>query len=218
MRLPKIQNYKNEKDIEVVKLKDIDKATRDIILITEKEKVKFIKTAERIIRSSQEYKDYIAYLRTNIDMTECSFFKNINNKDYRKISIDIHHEPFTLFDITQAVLNKYLLTNKEVNYFKIAEEVMKLHYQGKVGLIPLSATVHQLVGEGKLFIPLQNVYGNFIEFLEEYEPFISEDVKDILQIKLKMSKELQEPDMTILEKKYVYLEVDGFSFPQVIEK
>ena len=62
MRLPKIQNYKNEKDIEVVKLKDIDKATRDIILITEKEKVKFIKTAERIIRSSQEYKDYITYL------------------------------------------------------------------------------------------------------------------------------------------------------------
>ena len=151
-------------------------------------------------------------------MTQCSIFKNINNKDYRKISIDIHHEPFTLFDITQAVLNKYLLTNKEVNYFKIAEEVMKLHYQGKVGLIPLSATVHQLVGEGKLFIPLQNVYGNFIEFLEEYEPFISEDVKDILQIKLKMSKELQEPDMTILEKKYVYLEVDGFLFPQVIEK
>lgn len=218
MRLPKIQNYTNEKDIEVVKLKDIEEVSRDIVLLSEKERVKFIKTTERIVRSSQEYKDYIYYLRKEIDMTQCSFFNNVNNKDYRKISIEIHHEPFTLFDITQTVLNKFLLTGLPINYFKISEEVMKLHYQGRVGLVPLSSTVHQLVGEGKLFIPLQNVYGDFISFLEEYDQFIPDDTKSVLEIKLKMSKEVEKPDMSILEKKYIYLEVDGFSLPQLIEE
>lgn len=217
MRLPKIENYENNQNIEVVKLKDVEKISRDILLLSEKERTKFIKTVERIVRTSQEYKDYIYYLRNEIDMTQCTFFNNVNTKERKKISIEIHHEPFTLFDITQTVLNKYLLTGLQINYLKIAEEVMKIHYQGRVGLVPLSSTVHQLVGEGKLFIPLQNVYGDFIEFLEEYEQFIPEDVKSILEVKLKMSKEIDTPDMSILKKKYIYLDVDGFSFPQPIE-
>ncbi|WP_171567779.1 hypothetical protein, partial [Brevibacillus sp. MCWH] len=81
-----------------------------------------------------------------------------------------------------------------------------------------SVTVHELVHSGKLFIPLQNVYGDFISFLEEYEQYISQDLKDILQIKLKMSKELESLDLSILEKKYVYLEVDGMTFPQPLEE
>lgn len=217
MKVPKIENYNNSNKIEVVNIKDIDKVSRNILLLSEKEKIKFIKTIERIVRGSQEYRDYIYYLRNEIDMTQCTFFNNVNNKEGRRISIEIHHEPFTLFDITQIVLNKYLVTGLELNYFKISEEVMKIHYQGRVGLVPLSSTVHQLVGEGKLFIPLQNVYGDFISFLEEYDMFIPDDLKDILEVKLKMSKELQELDLSLLEKKYIYLEIDGMSFPQHLE-
>lgn len=217
MKVPKIENYNNSSKIEVVNIKDIDKVSRNILLLSEKEKIKFIKTIERIVRGSQEYRDYIHYLRNEIDMTQCTFFNNVNNKEGRRISIEIHHEPFTLFDITQTVLNKYLITGLELNYFKISEEIMKIHYQGRVGLVPLSSTVHQLVGEGKLFIPLQNVYGDFISFLEEYDMFIPDDLKDILEVKLKMSKEIQELDLSLLEKKYIYLEIDGLTFPQPIE-
>jgi hypothetical protein len=218
MRLPKVENYKNDQLIERRKIQEVPPIERNIILMSEKDKIKLIKTIERIVRSSQEYKQYIAFLRKEVDMTMCSFFNNISNKESKKVSIEIHHEPFTLFDITQIVLEKWIAENKKVNPILIAEEVMKLHYQNKVGLIPLSITVHELVHSGKLFIPLQNVYGDFISFFEEYEPYISNDLKDILQIKLKMSKELENLDMSILEKKYVYLEIDGMTFPQPLEE
>jgi hypothetical protein len=94
---------------------------------------------------------------------------------------------------------------------------MKIHYQNKVGLIPLSATVHKLLHTGRIFVPLQNVYGNFIGFLEEYEPYISNDLKNILECKLKMSKDVQNQDTSILERKYIYLDVEGFNLPQIIE-
>lgn len=218
MRLPKIENYKNDQMIVRHKIQELPPIERNIVLMSEKDKIKIIKTIERIVRSSQEYKHFIAFLRKEVDMTMCSFFNNISNKDSKKVSIEIHHEPFTLFDITQIVLEKWIAEGKKINPILIAEEVMKLHYQNKVGLIPLSITVHELVHSGKLFIPLQNVYGDFISFFEEYEPYISNDLKDILQIKLKMSKELENLDMSILEKKYVYLEIDGMTFPQPLEE
>jgi len=216
MRVPKIENYNNRNLIELKKIKEVPKLTRNVILMNDKDKIKLIKTIEKIIRGSQEYKQYVQYLRDEIDMTLCSFFNKISNKESKRISIEIHHEPFTLFDLTQIVLEKWIANEEDVNPIMIAEEVMRIHYRGQVGLIPLSITVHELVHNGKIFIPLQNVYGDFISFLEEYDPYIPNDLKDILEVKLKMSKEIQALDMTLLEKKFIYLEVDGMTFPQPI--
>lgn len=218
MRVPKIENYQNSSLIELKKINDIGQATRTTVLMNDKDKIKMIKTVERIARSSQEYKHYIQFLRDEIDMTLCSFFNNVSNKESKRVSIEIHHEPFTLFDITQIVVEKWIANELDINPLLIAEEVMRIHYQGHVGLIPLSLTVHELVHQGKLFIPLQNVYGNFIAFLEEYDQYILNDLKDVLEVKLKMSRELQFLDMTLLEKRYIYLEVDGMSFPQPLEE
>jgi hypothetical protein len=218
MRIPKIENYhSNDNLVEYKKIKDIPKLTKQIILFNDKDKIKLIKSIEFIVRRSMEYKHYIQFLREEVDMRICSFFNNINNKDNKKISIEIHHEPFTLFDLVQIVLEKFIINEIEINPLLIAEEVMKIHYQGRVGLIPLSITVHQLIHNGKLFIPLQNVYGNFISFLEEYDNYINQDLKNILEAKLKMSREIENLDLSILEKKYIYLEVEGFTFPQQLE-
>jgi hypothetical protein len=216
MRLPNVENYKNDQLIERRVIHEIPTVERHFMIMTDRDKIKLIKTVERIVRNSPEYKQYIGYLRKEIDMTMCSYFTNISKKDGAKVSIEVHHEPFTLFDITQIVVEKWVQEESKINPIMIAEEVMKLHYQGKVGLIPLSITVHELVHNGKLFIPLQNVYGDFIGFLEEYEPYISADLNEILEIKLKMSKDVDAQDQSILEKKFIYLEVDGMSFPQPI--
>lgn len=218
MRVPKIENYKNTATIEYKKIAGVPTTNRHVSMLTDKEKIKLIKTIERIVRSSPEYKEYIAFLRKEIDMTRCSFFSNINNNEGRKVSLEIHHEPFTLFDITQTVVEKWIGENGVVNPLLAAEEIMKIHYQGRVGLIPLSVTVHELVHEGKLFIPLQNVYGDFIAFLEEYDKYISDDLKDILEVKLTMSRDAANQDMSILEERYTYLEVDGMNFPQPMEE
>lgn len=219
MRVPKLENYVNDSLIETRKITDVPPIKRSVVVMTDKDKVKLIRKIEQIVRSSMEYKQYVAYLKKEIDMTMCSFFTGISNKESKKVSIEIHHEPFTLFDITQIVLEKWIAESKELNPILIAEEVMKLHYQNKVGLIPISVTVHALVHMGKIFIPLQNVYGDFISFLEEYDPYISDDLKSILEKKLQMSKDVDNlQDLSILEKKYIYLEVDGMSFPQPLEE
>lgn len=220
MRLPNIKNitpYNNDKKIQTMKLDSKDAVSKTINIMSDKDKVKAIKSIERIVRSSLEYKAYIKYLKDYVDMTRCSFFNGVSNKDTnKKISIEIHHEPFTLFDITQIILEKQLDETGEVNYFTIAEEVMKVHYQCKVGLIPLSATVHELVHSGDIFIPLQCPRGDFIGFLEEYDQYICMDIKDTLQAKLKLSKQVQ--DLSMLETKYTYLEVDGFRLPQLLQE
>lgn len=217
MRVPKIENYSTENKFVVKNIKNVPTITRDYVLLNDKDKVKFIKMIERIVRSSLEYKQYIRFLKDEIDMTECSFFNNVSNKNGSKVSIEIHHEPFTLFDIVQIVTEKYIRTGTELNPLDIAEEVMILHYKNHVGLIPLSITVHQLVHDGKLFIPLQNVFGKYTKFIEEYRSIIETlDVNNILRTKFEMSKDLTINDMTLLETKYVYLDIDGFSFPQMV--
>lgn len=220
MRLPNIKNtitYNNDKKIQTMKVDGKEPISKNINIMSDKDKVKAIKSIERIVRSSLEYKAYIKYLKEYVDMTKCSFFNGVSNKDTnKKISIEIHHEPFTLFDITQIIMEKQLDETGEVNYFRIAEEVMKVHYQCKVGLIPLSATVHDLVHTGDIFVPLQCPRGDFIGFLEEYDQYICMDIKETLQSKLKLSKQVQ--DLSMLETKYTYLDVDGFMLPQLLKE
>ena len=210
MRLvPKqIESYKNDRLIEEVNINNLPDVEMIYNIISEKDKVKTVKTCERMIRSSLEYKEYIKYLKDYIDMTKCSFFGNAKMDHYSKFKVEIHHSPFTLYDITMTVLLKHLDYYGEINLFEVCEEVMKLHYQCRVGLIPLSTTVHKLVHEGMLFIPVQNVRGEWLSFYKDYEPYMPQDMKDKLKNIVKFSKECQ--DYSLLETKYTYVDVDGF--------
>ena len=217
MRIAKPGKYSNDESHITRKIGKVEPFDRSVVLLTPKSEIKFIKKVETIIRSSLENKTFLSYLKEVVDMTHCSYFNNITNKGTKGISIHIHHEPFTLYDITQIVYEKWKAENKPISHLGIAEEVVKLHYQGRVGLIPLSSTVHSLVHAGKIFIPLQRVYGKYPLFVEEYGAFIPDDILTMLEKKVKESKELDETSTSILEKKYVYLEVDGFSFPSKVE-
>lgn len=210
MRLvPKqIESYKNDRLIEEVDITNLPDVEMIYNIVSEKDKIKTVKTCERMIRSSLEYKDYIKFLKDYIDMTKCSFFGNSKMDRYSKFKVEIHHSPFTLYDITMTILIKHLDYYGQINLFEVCEEVMKLHYQCKVGLIPLSTTVHKLVHEGMLFIPVQNVRGDWLSFYKEYEPFMPQDMKDKLKSIVKFSKECQ--DYSLLETKYTYVDVDGF--------
>lgn len=214
MRVPEIENYSSNVDLMTLNLAKPVPIERSYMIINDKDRIKLIKTIERIVRSSLEYKQYIKFLKDEIDMTCCSFFNNINGDT--KVKLEIHHEPFTLFDITNIVLGKAINKEEPINPLKISEEVMLLHYRNMVGLLPLSSTVHGLVHDGRLLIPLQCVYGDYMSFIDEYYDSIPEDVLNALQAKIEMSKDIQSVDTSILNKKYVYLNVDGFTLPQTV--
>lgn len=217
MRVPTIENYSKAGEIMHLKMMRPAPIERDYLLVNDKDRIKFIKTVEQIVRSSHEYRQYIDYLKKAIDMSMCAFFNNINANT--RIKIEIHHEPFTLFDITNIVVGDFIEREKPLNPLIIAREVMKLHYANKVGLIPLSTTCHSLYHDGRLMIPLQCVYGDYLAFIDEYYDIIHNlpDLESALAAKISMSKELQTVDTSILNKKYVYLDIDGFRLPSVIE-
>ena len=111
------------------------------------EDIKHIKKIEqKTIRSSYEYRKYIEYLKKTMNMNRCSYLPNIIS-GIGNLKIEIHHSPFTLFDITTVVCNKHIMVYGSANEFKVADEVMRLHYMNHIGLIPLSPTIHELYSE-----------------------------------------------------------------------
>lgn len=143
----------------------------------EKSFKKYIEEIKKVCRSSFEYRNFVNYLRDYMDMNRCSFFQNVSNKDSFKIKIELHHCPFTLHDIVLTVFNKRMFYHEDLEVEMVAKEVMYIHYFCMVGIIPLAETVHELVHNQIVFIPLDTVFGNYLEFIESYGEFIPEDAK-----------------------------------------
>lgn len=183
----------------------------------EKELDKYIKKAERLIRNSIEYKDYISFLKDEIDMNQCALLSNLTRED---VSLEIHHAPFTLYDLTSIVLTETRVNDIHFTIFDVANKVMKLHYDGLVGLIPLTITVHELVHNGDIFIPLDYVHGNIKGFYDKYKKYFTQEQKELLEKNVQqttlLNKEKYAP--TVLERRYTYLSVDGFDFPKLIKE
>jgi hypothetical protein len=57
------------------------------------------------------------------------------------------------------------------------------------------------------------VYGNYSEFLDKYEPYITgelEDLYDKLERKIDMTKNLTPESFEAIRKEFEYLEIDGY--------
>ena len=182
-------------------------------LTNAKDRHKFISRVEKIIRSSKEYRDYIQFLKEHIGLDKCIFFQNITNGGENKrsrISIELHHEPFTLYDIVNVVLTKYQDEGLPINDLLIADEVLELHYANQVGLVPLSKTMHQMIHNStKLIVPLNMCYGAYSEFLEKYEPYIDEELYEKLERKMNETAALTPESFEAIKKQFTYLDVDG---------
>lgn len=184
--------------------------TEDYDLFNEKDFKKYIDDIERMVRSSKEYRDYIQYLRMYMDMNASAFLKNVTNIDTTKIKIEIHHTPFTLFDITLTVFNKRSRLAQSLDIEMVAKEVAYLHYFLYVGLIPLSKTEHKLVHNQALFIPLNLVLGKFEDFIEMYNKDIPEDAMARYNTYVDMTKHYNSTMNTeILQINPTYLKLPG---------
>jgi len=137
---------------------------------------------EKQIRNSYEYRSYINYLKEELDLTRCSLLPGIDIKT-TPVSLEFHHFPFTLFDITSIVGKSMIsgISEKEsVSSFDIAEKVMHEHFKNNVGLVPLTETLHQMAHNGAISIPFDKINGNYKDFMNEYVKHIEPDFVDRL--------------------------------------
>lgn len=215
MRVPKVETYKDA-PIRHVSIQKPIIIPRFPVITNDKQRDKVIKQIERYCRASLEYKDLIKYLRENVDMNECTFFSGFK-AGKRKGMIQIHHAPFDLYSLVSIVMKKQEEEKGYINELEIVDEVMLLHYIGLVGLIPLSVTVHELVHDGKLIVPLNCVYGRFVEFTERYFNWIDDDMMVMLNENIELTRHLTKKDLSILNVSFVYTDVDGYNLPKKLE-
>lgn len=141
--------------------------------------VSLMKYITNRVRKTIEYKNLIEYLKKTLNINHCSFYKDYSMEN--GFTIELHHAPLTLYDYVETVCNYHFSLNKNDPYiipWEIEEEVNKLHYEFKVGLIPLNSTAHKLVHSGALEIHPSMVNFNWKSFVNEYKDFLSEEVNN----------------------------------------
>lgn len=136
---------------------------------TEKNYILFVKNVEKIIRGSIEYREWITITRDSYGTWKCAILGNT----IEQCSIEVHHHPYTLFDIVSIVIY-----NKKEQFctFNIAEEVMDLHFNFYIGFIPLTVSIHEQYHNNVITLPKKLIQGNYQKLEQIYE--IPEDIKE----------------------------------------
>lgn len=239
MKLPNFKIEENQKINDMLNDYNEDKKSKEIIVKVDEtdvvemyetpfdgfNEVKYIKEIEKIIRNSFEYKNYVQMLRTEFDLNQCRFYDNIDISEL-KISIELHHYPASLFDIVAAVRESLKESNMINAYktFDVANLVMKLHYEGIIGLVPLTKTNHDLTHNGELFIPLNDkyVFGDYEKlFNDERLVFDNLFFEKLNVIKKKTSEyEITGENLTesLFENKEIKIEMKEAISPMKINK
>lgn len=203
-----------------IDLKDIPEYDFNCYMLEDdKDFKKYITDIEKNIRRSFEYRQFIKYIRENMNMNKCAVINGVSNDDNNfNIKIEIHHHPFTLYDIVNIVYKKRDYYNESLEVQMVAKEVMQLHYKLIIGLIPLSETAHELVHNSRLFIPVDKVMGRYQTFVQYYSPFIDNDLMETLERIEKYSYEQHNKilDTNILEPNKVSYQIDEpqYQLPQ----
>ena len=145
---------------------------------------RFIKSVERLVRQNDDYKLWLSILREQPKLSRDAFLHNMTSQE---VEIQLHHYPFNLYTIVQVVISKLLSEKKVVSTFIAADEVIKLHFDDKIGLVPLTVTSHELAHLGKLKFLRTQIYGQWELFYNEYKGFMDDydhiNIKKLLELK-----------------------------------
>lgn len=134
----------------------------------------FIKHIETKVRKSDQYNDYLGFLRYEFGLNSCSILGNIDDD---LATIEFHHYPFTLYDIVEIVLRYHIEKSLNTNSFLLTNFILDLHCENKVGLIPLTKTVHEIIHnkDSDVLLPKESIFGNVNSFVETYRKYIPLD-------------------------------------------
>lgn len=149
-----------------------------------KERKRFIKSVESIVRKSPEYKIWRKFILEVLGDNYCLFTHEVADQ----VTIELHHHPFTLYDIISLVVDKYLAEERLFNSLIIATDVLQLHYENKIGYVPMVKTLHEKYHNGFLDIPIDYIRGNYMKFYNEYQQYMDKELKAYIDEKLKITK------------------------------
>ena len=159
----------------------IDKVTRSTFDM----KFKTIDTARikklvTAMRRSPEYKRFIRFMKKTMKIDTCAFYNGFGG-DMGMI-VEMHHHPFRMYEYTETICNKHMKLKGYISTKEVMLEVLELHYNQQVGLIPLSPTAHKLNHSENLYI-----HPELVLFWKGCQLFIDEN-KQYMVLLVKGSK------------------------------
>ena len=183
-----------------------------------KSRYKYCTEVKSLVRKTPEYREWVSFLKNNLGMYGCDVFRNLDNspESRKHYTVELHHTPFTLMEIVDTVVSKREYYGESLDIYDVAEEILCLHFDGKVGLINLTKTAHELAEKGRIFIPLQRIYHQgYIEFVNDYEEFMTPQLKNKIELIIQMSQKCPDIVSDCLDTEFVYINIDGFNFPEI---
>ena len=113
-----VQQHNSNNILKFNNIPEYDYITYD--LEDEKQLKKYYKNIEQEIRSSFEYRQMIKYLKDYMGMNNCSFIQ-VSSIDNFNIRIEIHHYPFSLYDIVSIVYAKRVYYQEPIEIELVAK-------------------------------------------------------------------------------------------------
>lgn len=165
--------------------------------IDDKERIKIIKNIESLVRTSNEYKEMMSYIKKTNELNKCSILNGINSDDAK---LEIHHNCLNLFDIVEIVIKRFNDCGEYWNSFIIADKVMDLHYNNMISLIPLSTTIHQYVHSRGLIFNKEYCIGDIQIFYDMYHEYMTEEQLEKFDIYMNSNIKLEDIQNNITSK------------------
>ena len=151
---------------------------------TDRELNMFVKSCERLIRMSPEYRIWTDYIREVLGYQVCE----ITGELHAHTSVDIHHHPFTLWAIVKSTILKKSSSNEEFCSYDISEEVIQLHYDLKVPFCLLISSLHDKFHNGFLQIPMEIVHGDIQHLLQNNLGFLEDSEVESITSRLGITR------------------------------
>lgn len=136
---------------------------------------RFIKAVENLVRTSTDYKAFIDYIKNTLGLDFCQVFSKISDVD---ATIEFNHGPiFTLYDICEVELTKFIKTGQRINTFRIADSVLDLHFSMKVNGVLLCKTAHEMFHNQDIFINVKQCIGDVNTYIKENSRYFTPEIK-----------------------------------------
>jgi len=151
---------------------------------SEADYVKFIKCCEGLVRKSLEYKDWHNYIIDVLGVNVCS----ITQERMDEVTLNVHHQVPSLYQLMQALVNKKLAEEKEFSTFEVCLDAIELHFQNKIGFVVLLESMHEKFHNGFLQIPKNLIKGDYLYFIREYSKYLDDETLNIINERLSIDE------------------------------
>lgn len=136
---------------------------------------------ESAVRHSPEYRNFLGYVKEDLAIRNCDFFKTIDFVE-EDLTFEMHHMiPFTLYNVVMMAGGEMLTRLKPNEYLTtldVASQVIRLHMDDCLPICMLSKTIHEMVHAGKYDIEpgSKSVHlGDYGKLISLYGDMMSDD-------------------------------------------